>query len=108
MRILEQLRADPNEVAGIYRDPPPDLATLPPPRIDLMKLERYQPFYYPVMASRGCSLCLRLPAQQRRGWPRVAPVRAEREELTAPDTQYPPMDQPGWRLYREPSICRKA
>lgn len=54
-RICEQMLVRPSEVGGIYRDPPPDLSTLPQPRIDLMKLQRYQRFYYPVIASRGCS-----------------------------------------------------
>lgn len=53
-RICEQMLARPDDVQGVYRDPPPDLAALPPPRTDLAKIERYQPFYYPVMASRGC------------------------------------------------------
>lgn len=54
MRICEAMLRDPREVGGIYRDPPPDLAQLPPPRTDLAKIERYQSFYYPIMASRGC------------------------------------------------------
>ncbi|MCO5167508.1 MAG: B12-binding domain-containing radical SAM protein [Planctomycetes bacterium] len=53
-RICEQMLERPDDVHGVYRDPPPDLAALPLPRTDLAKIERYQPFYYPVMASRGC------------------------------------------------------
>src|SRR3990172_3880418 len=41
MRILEEMRSDPAQVSGIYRDPPPDLATLPQPPMDLMKIGRY-------------------------------------------------------------------
>ncbi len=54
MRICEQMLTNPAHVEGIYRDPAPSLADLPPPRIDLMKLSRYQPFHYPVIATRGC------------------------------------------------------
>jgi radical SAM superfamily enzyme YgiQ (UPF0313 family) len=53
-RLCEEFLLNPSRVEGIYRDPPPDLASLPQPRIDLMKIERYQSFYYPVIASRGC------------------------------------------------------
>jgi radical SAM superfamily enzyme YgiQ (UPF0313 family) len=55
-RILEQMLANPSEVSGVYADPAPDLATLPQPRVDLMKIHRYQPYYYPVVASRGCPM----------------------------------------------------
>lgn len=54
MRICEQFLTRPSTVGGIYRDPPPDLSELPQPRIDLMKIERYEPFFFPVIASRGC------------------------------------------------------
>jgi radical SAM superfamily enzyme YgiQ (UPF0313 family) len=54
MRILDQLLTAPGTVGGVYRDPAPDLATLPPPRVDLMKLDRYSRFAYPLIASRGC------------------------------------------------------
>lgn len=54
-RICEEFLGHPTRVSGIYRDPPPDLATLPQPRIDLLHLERYgATFYYPLIASRGC------------------------------------------------------
>ncbi len=56
MRILDQMLTQPSSVSGIYHDTPPALADLPQPRIDLMKLDRYQSFYYPVMASRGCPM----------------------------------------------------
>ncbi|MHB8873313.1 MAG: B12-binding domain-containing radical SAM protein [Myxococcaceae bacterium] len=54
MRICDQFLTNPSTVGGIYRDPPPDLATLPQPRVDLMHIERYGSFYYPIVASRGC------------------------------------------------------
>jgi radical SAM superfamily enzyme YgiQ (UPF0313 family) len=55
IRICDDFLSNPSRVAGIYRDPPPDLATLPQPRIDLLHLERYgAAFYYPLTASRGC------------------------------------------------------
>ncbi|MCC6811484.1 MAG: B12-binding domain-containing radical SAM protein [Deltaproteobacteria bacterium] len=54
MRICDEFLSNPSRVSGIYRDPPPDLAALPQPRIDLMKLDRYGSFYYPIIASRGC------------------------------------------------------
>lgn len=53
-RLCDEFLSNPSKVQGVYRDPPPDLASLPQPRIDLMKIERYQSFYYPVIASRGC------------------------------------------------------
>ncbi len=53
-RICDDFLGNPARVQGIYRDPEPDLAELPLPRTDLMKIERYSPFYYPVIASRGC------------------------------------------------------
>jgi len=56
VRILDEMLSNPSKVGGIYRDPAPDLSTLPPPRTDLMKIGRYQPFYYPIMASRGCPM----------------------------------------------------
>lgn len=54
MRILDHLLTDPGKVAGIYKDDPVDLTTLPPPRLDLVKLDRYSRFSYPLVASRGC------------------------------------------------------
>ncbi|HEY3451910.1 MAG TPA: radical SAM protein [Myxococcales bacterium] len=54
VRICDDFLGNPSRVKGIYRDPPPDLSKLPQPRIDLMKIERYGSFYYPVIASRGC------------------------------------------------------
>lgn len=53
-RICEQFLHRRSLVGGIYRDPPPDLSRLPQPRIDLMHIERYGSFYYPLIASRGC------------------------------------------------------
>jgi len=53
-KICEQFLGNPSRVSGIYRDDPPDLATLPQPRIDCMKIERYSPYTYPIIASRGC------------------------------------------------------
>lgn len=53
-RICDDFLIDPKRVRGVYRDPPPDLTTLPQPRIDLMHIERYGSFYYPIIASRGC------------------------------------------------------
>lgn len=54
MRICDQLATAPSRVAGIYRDPTPDLAALPIPSVRHMRIERYGAYYYPVMASRGC------------------------------------------------------
>lgn len=54
MRICDELLTCPSRVGGIYRDPAPDLSRLPQPRIDLMKIDRYQSYYFPVIASRGC------------------------------------------------------
>ena len=53
-RLCAQMLTDPAQVQGIYRGGAPDLAALPLPRTDLMKFERYQSFYYPIIASRGC------------------------------------------------------
>ncbi len=53
-RICEDLLGNPSRVGGIYREPAPDPTTLPQPRIDLMKIERYNPYTFPVIASRGC------------------------------------------------------
>jgi radical SAM superfamily enzyme YgiQ (UPF0313 family) len=53
-RICEQFLTSPASVGGVYADPAPDPATLPQPRIDLMKIERYGAYYYPIIASRGC------------------------------------------------------
>jgi radical SAM superfamily enzyme YgiQ (UPF0313 family) len=53
-RLCEDFLGDPSRVSGVYHDPPPDLATLPQPRIDLMRLERYGAYYFPLIASRGC------------------------------------------------------
>lgn len=52
--ICDQMLSNPDKVGGIYAEPAPDLASLPQPRVDLMKIERYGAFYYPVIASRGC------------------------------------------------------
>ncbi len=54
MRICDQFLTNPESVQGIYRDCPPDLATLPQPRVDLMHIDRYGDYYYPLIASRGC------------------------------------------------------
>jgi radical SAM superfamily enzyme YgiQ (UPF0313 family) len=53
-KICDQFLSDPSKIGGIYREPAPDLATLPQPRIDLLRFERYGRWYYPVTASRGC------------------------------------------------------
>lgn len=53
-RICEEFLGNPARVDGIYNEPAPDLASLPQPRMDLLKLERYGPFSYPLIASRGC------------------------------------------------------
>jgi radical SAM superfamily enzyme YgiQ (UPF0313 family) len=53
-RLCEDFLVNPARVSGLYRDDPPDLATLPQPRIDLMRLERYGCYYFPLIASRGC------------------------------------------------------
>jgi radical SAM superfamily enzyme YgiQ (UPF0313 family) len=53
-RVCEQMLEDPSQVHGLIRGGAPDLAALPLPRTDLMKIERYQSFYYPIIASRGC------------------------------------------------------
>lgn len=54
MRLCEDFLVEPSRVQGIYRDDAPDLSTLPPPRTDLMRMERYGAFYFPIIASRGC------------------------------------------------------
>ncbi|GEM_PF-359168 len=54
VRICDEFLTDPNRVSGIYRDLPPDLSTLPQPRMDLIKIDRYGSVFYPVIASRGC------------------------------------------------------
>jgi radical SAM superfamily enzyme YgiQ (UPF0313 family) len=53
-RICEAFLVDRKRVQGLYRDASPDLATLPPPRTDLLRAERYGAFTYPIIASRGC------------------------------------------------------
>jgi radical SAM superfamily enzyme YgiQ (UPF0313 family) len=53
-RLCDEFLTNPSKIGGVYRDPPPDLATLPQPRIDLMRLERYGSYYFPLIASRGC------------------------------------------------------
>jgi radical SAM superfamily enzyme YgiQ (UPF0313 family) len=53
-RICEQFLENPSSVGGVYADPAPDPGGLPQPRIDLMKIERYGAYYYPIIASRGC------------------------------------------------------
>lgn len=53
-RICDQLLTNPELIGGIYADEAPDTSDLPQPRIDLMKIERYGAFYYPIIASRGC------------------------------------------------------
>ena len=54
MRICDELLTQPSRVGGLYKEPVPDLARLPQPRVDLMKIERYGRFYYPLIATRGC------------------------------------------------------
>ncbi len=53
-RICDEFMINPARVQGLYADAAPDLATLPPPRTDLMRSERYGAFSYPIIASRGC------------------------------------------------------
>lgn len=53
-RLCDDFLRAPARVQGIYRDAAPDLGTLPLPRTDLMRIERYGAFYYPIIASRGC------------------------------------------------------
>ncbi len=53
-RICDQFLTAPSRVHGVYCDPAPDLETLPQPRLDLVHLERYGAWYYPLIASRGC------------------------------------------------------
>lgn len=53
-RLCEDFLSSPSKVRGLYRDPAPDLSTLPQPRLDLVHLERYGAWYYPLIASRGC------------------------------------------------------
>ncbi|MHB8419042.1 MAG: B12-binding domain-containing radical SAM protein [Myxococcales bacterium] len=54
IRICDAFLSDRSRVQGIYRDLAPDLATLPPPRVELMHIERYGAYNYPIIASRGC------------------------------------------------------
>ncbi len=54
MKICDHLLGNPTRVHGVYHAPAPDLSTLPQPRIDLMKIERYGRFFYPLIATRGC------------------------------------------------------
>ncbi len=81
-RICDQMLTNPALVEGIYNDPPPDLAELPLPRIDLMKLNRYQQFYFPLIASRGCSSTCAFCFAKRmtRGY-RTYPIRHVIEQL---------------------------
>jgi len=53
-RICDEFLVSPKKVQGIYRDEAPDLTTLPPPRTDIMRSERYGAFTFPIVASRGC------------------------------------------------------
>lgn len=53
-RLCEDFLVSPSKVQGLYKDPAPDLSTLPQPRVELMHLERYGAWYYPLIASRGC------------------------------------------------------
>lgn len=53
-QICEQFLSNPSNVNGIRQQHAPDLSKLPQPRVDLMKIDRYGAFYYPVIASRGC------------------------------------------------------
>ncbi len=53
-RLCEEFLVDPKKVGGIYADPAPDPADLPQPRVDLMKIDRYGAYYYPIVGSRGC------------------------------------------------------
>jgi radical SAM superfamily enzyme YgiQ (UPF0313 family) len=53
-RLCEDFLIEPGRVQGLYRDVPADLATLPQPRVDLLHIERYGSYTYPIIASRGC------------------------------------------------------
>jgi radical SAM superfamily enzyme YgiQ (UPF0313 family) len=81
-RICDDMCRDPARVSGIYADDAPDLASLPQPRIDLMKFDRYQSFYFPVIASRGCpescSFCF--AKRMTRGY-RTYPIRHVIEQV---------------------------
>jgi radical SAM superfamily enzyme YgiQ (UPF0313 family) len=81
-RILDQFAGRSTRVHGIYKDPAPDLASLPLPRIDLLKFDRYQAFYYPVIASRGCPLGCSFCFAKRmtRGY-RTYPIRHVLEQI---------------------------
>lgn len=82
IKICDQMLTDPALVSGIYRDAPPDLSTLPQPRIDLMKIQRYQPYYYPIIASRGCPQSCKFCFSKRitRGY-RTYPIRHVIEQI---------------------------
>lgn len=53
-RICEDFLSSPEKVGGIYRERGPSLSSLPQPRMELMRLERYSRYTYPIIASRGC------------------------------------------------------
>ncbi len=53
-KLCEQFLVDPSQVGGLYAEPAPDPSQLPQPRVDLMKIERYGAYYYPIIGSRGC------------------------------------------------------
>ncbi len=82
MRICDQMLINPSRVSGIYCDEPPDLSTLPQPRMDLMKIHRYQPFFYPLIASRGCpEACSFCFAKQMAHGYRTYPIRHVLEQV---------------------------
>ncbi|MFO0587513.1 MAG: radical SAM protein [Polyangiaceae bacterium] len=53
-KILEDVASNPKRVQGVYREPAPDLDTLPVPSVKHLTLERHGPYNYPIIASRGC------------------------------------------------------
>lgn len=81
-QICEQMLSNPAGVCGVYKGGAPDLAALPPPRTDLMKIERYQSFYYPIIASRGCpEACSFCFAKRMTCGYRTYPIRSVLEQV---------------------------
>ncbi|MCA9664194.1 MAG: B12-binding domain-containing radical SAM protein [Myxococcales bacterium] len=80
-RICEQMLVDRRQVGGVYHEEP-DLDDLSLPRTDLMKLRRYQAYYYPVIATRGCSESCSFCFAKRmtRGY-RAHPIRYVLEQI---------------------------
>lgn len=84
VRILDDLATNPRRVQGIYRDPAPDLSTLPVPSVRHLSLERHGPYNYPIIASRGCpevcSFCF--AKRMSRGF-RTYPIARVLEQIRA-------------------------